>query len=93
MDISTVAAVIILIILIPQIYYWKKKYDYKTLNNGVKFFVRHERRFEDHRELYLTNTDGHDIFVRVYEVENPKAILHASSSLQHIGCVDWSCNG
>lgn len=67
--------IIILIIGIPQIYYRKKSFDYKSLNNGVKFFVRTREILDDHEEIYLTNTDGHDIFVRIYEVENPKAII------------------
>lgn len=74
-EFMNITGLIILLILIPQIYYWKQNHDYSTLNNGVKFFVRHEKVFDDHREIYLTNTDGHDIFVRIYEVENPKALV------------------
>lgn len=69
------SGIIILLLLIPQIYYWKQNHDYHSLNNGVKFFVKHEESYDDHREIYLTNTDGHDIFVRIYEIENPNAIV------------------
>ena len=75
MTAGIIAAIIVILLLIPQVYYMKKTLDYKAINNGVKFFVRYEYDFSDHTELYLTNTDGHDIFVRIYETSEPKAIV------------------
>ena len=75
MTTPTIIAIIIILLLIPQVYYMKKAIDYRAINNGVKFFIRIQREFDDHKEFYLANTDGHNIFVRLYEVENPKAII------------------
>lgn len=70
-----VVTILLIVLFIPQLYYLKKTNDYKSIRNGSKFFVRNSRDLEDHTEVYLTNTDGHDIFVRIYEADNPKAII------------------
>lgn len=68
--------IIILILLIPQIYYLIKNIRYKSLNMTSKYFKRQTVRKEDfYEEVYLTNTDGFDSFVRILSCENPKAIV------------------
>ena len=73
--ISWLLLIIILIFILPQIHYLKKTSDYKKMRVGEKWFVRQKQSFDDHTEMYITNTDGHDIFVRLYEHENPKGIV------------------
>lgn len=73
--ISWLLLIIILIFILPQIHYLKKTSDYKKMRVGEKWFVRQKQSFDDHIEMYITNTDGHDIFVRLYEHENPKGIV------------------
>lgn len=73
--ISWLLLIIILIFILPQIHYLKKTNDYKKMRVGEKWFVRQKQSFDDHIEMYITNTDGHDIFVRLYEHENPKGIV------------------
>ncbi len=68
--------VLLIVLFLPQLYYLKKTNEYKAMGNGRKFFVRNSRDFDDHTEIYLTNTDGHDIFIRLYEANNPKGIVH-----------------
>ena len=76
MSAKTIWIIIILILLIPQIYYFKITKDFERTKNNRKYFIRNKRKFDDHQEIYLTNYDGHDIFLRLYEVANPKAIVH-----------------
>ncbi len=72
---SWLLPIIILVLILPQIHYLKKTSDYKKMNNGSKWFAKQKQSFEDHTEMYITNTDGHDIFVRLYEAENSKGIV------------------
>lgn len=72
---SWLLPVIIVVLILPQIHYLKKTSNYKKMRIGEKWFVRQKQSFDDHKEMYITNTDGHDIFVRLYENENPKAIV------------------
>ena len=72
---SWLLPLIIIILILPQIHYLKKTSDYKKMRVGKKWFVRQKQIFDDHTEMYITNTDGHDIFVRLYENENPKGIV------------------
>lgn len=72
---SWLLPLIIIVLFLPQIHYLKKTSDYKKMNVGRKWFVKNKEVFDDHKEMYITNTDGHDIFVRLYENENPKAIV------------------
>lgn len=66
----------LLILLIPQFYYWIKDVRYKSLDMNKKFFKRASVKKEDfYEEVYLTNTDGFDSFVRILSCENPKAIV------------------
>lgn len=68
--------VILLVLLIPQIYYLIKEIRYKSLDMTRKFFKRQTVRKEDYyEEAYLTNTDGFDVFIRILTCENPKAIV------------------
>ena len=71
-----IIAILLVVLFLPQLHHYKKTNDYKAINNGSKFFIRNSRKFDDHTEVYLTNTDGHDIFVRIYETSKPKAIVH-----------------
>ena len=72
---SWILPLIIIALVIPQIHYAKKTSDYKSIRNGTKFFVKSENKSYDHRQIYLTNTDGHDIFIRLYENPNPKGVV------------------
>lgn len=76
MSAKTIWIIIALLILFPQLYYYKVTRDFERVKNTRKFFIRNKRNFDDHQEIYLTNYDGHDIFIRLYEVANPKAIVH-----------------
>lgn len=68
--------VILLILIIPQIYYLIKEIRYKSLDMTSKFYksvsVKKEGNYE---EAYLTNTDGFDLFVRILTCENPKGVV------------------
>lgn len=68
--------IILLILLIPQIYYLIKEIRYKSLDMTKKFFRRQTVKKDGfYEEAYLTNTDGFDSFVRILSCENPKAIV------------------
>lgn len=68
--------VVLLILLIPQIYFWIKDIRYKSLDMTSKFFKRLTVKKEDfYEEVYLTNTDGFDTFVRILTCDKPKAIV------------------
>ncbi|WP_311492859.1 alpha/beta fold hydrolase [uncultured Anaerococcus sp.] len=68
--------VVLLILLIPQIYFWIQDIRYKSLDMTSKFFKRATVKKDDfYEEIYLTNTDGFDSFVRILTCENPKAIV------------------
>ena len=68
--------IILLILLIPQVYYWIKERQYKSLNMASKFFKRTSVHSEkNYEEMYLTNTDGFDLFVRILTCDNPKGIV------------------
>ena len=71
-----ILAIIFLILFVPQVYYAFKRKRYKTLDMASKFFKRMTVFKEDgYEEMYLTNTDGADVFVRVLSCENPKAVV------------------
>ena len=76
MSAKTIWIIIALLILFPQFYYFKITKDFEEVKNTRKYFIRNKRNFDDHQEMYLTNYDGHDIFLRLYEVADPKAIVH-----------------
>ena len=72
-----IVSIVLLILLIPQAYYWIKERKYKSLGMSTKFFKRSTVYKEDnYEELYLTNTDGFDLFVRILSCNNPKGIVH-----------------
>lgn len=71
-----ILAIIFLILFVPQVYYAFKRKRYKSLDMASKFFKRMTVLKEDgYEEMYLTNTDGADVFVRVLSCENPKAVV------------------
>lgn len=73
---STKLIVILLILLLPQIYYLIGEGRYRSFNVGSKFFKRKTIKKEDfYEEVYITNTDGFDLFVRILSCENPKGII------------------
>ena len=72
---SYLLPILIVLIFLPQIHYLKKTSDYKKMNVGSKWFVKSKQTFEDHAEMYIRNTDGHEIFVRLYENESPKGVV------------------
>lgn len=73
---KTKTIIIILILLIPQIFYLIKEIRYKSLDMTSKFFKRCAvKKDEFYEEAYLTNTDGFDLFVRILTCENPKGII------------------
>lgn len=68
--------IILLILLFPQCYYYIKNNRYKSLEMTSKFFKRQTVKKEDYyEEVYLTNTDGFDAFVRILTCDKPKAIV------------------
>lgn len=68
--------IILLILFVPQVFYLIKEIRYKSLEMTSKFFKRNSiKKVEDYEEVYLTNTDGFDLFVRILTCENPKGII------------------
>ena len=73
---STKLIIILLILLVPQIFYLIKEIRYKSLDMTSKCFKRYAvKKDEFYEEAYLTNTDGFDLFVRILTCENPKGII------------------
>ena len=73
---KTKTIIIILILLIPQIFYLIKEIRYKSLDMTSKYFKRYAvKKDEFYEEAYLTNTDGFDLFLRILTCENPKGII------------------
>ena len=73
---DTKIIIILLILLIPQIFYSIKEIRYKSLDMTDKFYKRYSVKKDDnYEEIYLTNTDGFDLFVRILGHENPKGII------------------
>ena len=68
--------IILLILFVPQIFYLFKEIRYKSLDMTKKYFKRYSViNEESYEEIYLTNTDGFDLFVRILGHENPKGIV------------------
>lgn len=73
---STKLIVILIILLVPQIYYLIGEGRYRSFNVGSKFFKRKTiKKVDFYEEVYITNTDGFDLFVRILSCENPKGII------------------
>ncbi|MGO3019059.1 MAG: alpha/beta fold hydrolase [Anaerococcus sp.] len=63
-------------LIIPQLYYFLKEITYKDLKNGTRYFVKETKVLEENQSrVILTNTDGFDISLNVFNIENPKAIV------------------
>ena len=76
---------ILILLIIPQLYYFRKERFYKSLLMASKYFKRLTiKEDESHEDLLLTNTDGNDIFVRIYKAENPKALVQL---VHGMGCL------
>ena len=94
---SWLLPIIIVLLILPQIHYLKKTSDYKKMNIGKKWFVKQKQSFDNHTEMYITNTDGHDIFVRLHENENPKGIVQlvhgmAEHSYNYVDFINYLVN-
>ena len=78
--------IIVLILLIPQIYYYIQERRYKSINPGKKFYKKFDvRSISNYREYYLTGADGFDSFVRELENENPKAVVQLVHGMSEHG--------
>lgn len=78
--------IIVLILLIPQIYYYIQERRYRSIDTGKKFFKRFDvRSISNYREYYLTGADGFDSFVRELENENPKAVVQLVHGMSEHG--------
>lgn len=71
-----VLIIIGIILILPQIYYGYKEITYKDMKNGTRYFVKETKILEGNKSrVTLTNTDGFDISLHVFNIENPKAIV------------------
>ena len=78
--------IILLILLIPQIYYYIQERRHKSINPGKKFYKKFDvRNISNYREYYLTGADGFDSFVRELENENPKAVVQLVHGMSEHG--------
>ncbi|MDU3136751.1 MAG: alpha/beta fold hydrolase [Anaerococcus prevotii] len=78
--------IILLILLIPQIYYYIQERRYRSINLGKKFYKKFDvRSISNYREYYLTGADGFDSFVRELENENPKAVVQLVHGMSEHG--------
>lgn len=72
----TKTIIILLILFVPQIFYLISEIRYKSLDMTSKFFKRNSvKKKENYEEIYLTNTDGFDLFVRILTCDDPKGII------------------
>lgn len=72
----SILLIILLILIIPQIYYHIRARRHKSLDMTSKYFERYRvKDLENYKEIYLTNTDGFDQFVRILDHENPKGLV------------------
>ena len=77
---------LIILLLVPQIYYLIQDLKYKSMAMTSKFFLRSQAQKERNlREVYLTNTDGFDLFVRIFDHENPKGIVQIVHGMSEHG--------
>ena len=67
--------IFLILILIPQIFYYFKKLHYKDLKNGSRFFIKEETNLKDRTKIVLTNADGFDIYVNRFDIKNPKGCV------------------
>lgn len=78
--------IILVILLLPQLYYYIKDKRYRTIEDGKKFYKKMDvRNIDNYREFYLTGSDGFDIFVRELERENPKGIVQLVHGMSEHG--------
>ncbi len=78
--------IIVLILLIPQVYYYIQERRYRSINLGKKFYKKFDvRSISNYREYYLTGADGFDSFVRELENENPKAVVQLVHGMSEHG--------
>lgn len=67
-------AIVLIILLLPQLYYYIKDKRHEAIDDGSKFYKKIEvKSIENYREFYLTGADGFDIFVRELEKKGQKA--------------------
>lgn len=69
------ALVLLIFLIIPQIFYAFKHKNYDNLRNGSRFFIKEEKELKDRKKIILTNADGFDLYVNLFDVENPKAVV------------------
>ncbi|MSS78249.1 alpha/beta hydrolase [Anaerococcus sp. AGMB00486] len=67
--------VLLFFILLPQIFYAFKYKNYKDLKNGSRFFIKEEKNLKDRKKIILTNSDGFDLYVNLFDLEKPKAVV------------------
>lgn len=67
--------IFLILILTPQIYYFFKNKNYEDMNNGLRFFIKEETRFSNWKKVILTNSDGFDLYVNLFEVKDPRAVV------------------
>ncbi|WP_297688711.1 alpha/beta fold hydrolase [uncultured Anaerococcus sp.] len=78
--------IILIILIIPQLYYLRKEGFYKSLAMTSKYFKRLTiSEDKNHEELYLTNTDGNDIFVKIYKTDKPKGLVQLVHGMSEHG--------
>lgn len=79
-------AIVLIILLLPQLYYYIKDKRHEAIDDGSKFYKKIEvKSIENYREFYLTGADGFDIFVRELEKERPKGIVQLVHGMSEHG--------
>ena len=78
--------IIILILLIPQVYYAIKERRYRFINTGKKFYKKMDvKETGNRKEYYLTGEDGFSTFVREFPHEEPKAVVQLVHGMSEHG--------
>ena len=68
--------ILIILIILPQIYYYLSEKNYRSLDMASKYFKRLDLgEKEGVKDFYLTNTDGFDLFVRTYRPKKIRGIV------------------
>ncbi|MDO5047222.1 MAG: alpha/beta hydrolase [Anaerococcus sp.] len=77
---------IIILIILPQVYYLIKDKNFRQTIRSKKFYKKMDvGKKGDYKEFYLTSPDGFDIFVREFSHQNPKGLVHIVTGMAEHG--------
>ena len=79
---TKILILVVILLVIPNIYYYIKDKRYTDLDVKNKYFVRNViKDYGDYKEFYLSGGSGFDIFVREFLCEKPKAIIQIAHGM------------